>query len=72
MGNICGKESATADSFSTPGRTLGTSAQTQPTRASLPAKITSTTPGRTLGERESPETGRGDARSAAAKAAEVR
>jgi hypothetical protein len=73
MGNICGKESATSDSFSTPGRTLGSSAaQSQPTRASVPAKVISSTPGRTLGGRESPEAERRDARSAAARAAEVR
>ena len=67
MGNLCGKASKESDPFAQPGRTLG-SAPSKPTepRAAVP-RIDSQ--GRTLGGGNS---GQGaDARSAAAKAAEV-
>ncbi|EXJ85080.1 hypothetical protein A1O3_05755 [Capronia epimyces CBS 606.96] len=75
MGNICSKSANKPDSFSTPGRTLGTSAspqaQTKSATAPLPQKLTATTPGRTLGGPESASAA-DDARSAAARAAEER
>ena len=69
MGNLCSKSSNEPDHFSQPGRVLGSSADSpQPTRASVPPKISANTPGRTLGGDNAAE----DARGAAAKAAEVR
>ena len=70
MGNLCGKPSRDSDPFAQPGRTLG-SAPPQPSdsRAAVP-KISGTgSQGKTLGGPLS-ET-QNDARSAAAKAAEV-
>jgi hypothetical protein len=73
MGGLCSKET---DHFDTPGRTLGggSAGQVQPSRARVPgaAKPKVTGPGRQLGG--TGQTGvsePGDARSAAAKAAEV-
>lgn len=71
MGNICSKSSNQPDNFATPGRTVGTSGQTQSPTAPVPVKITSSTPGRTLGGAERSSAAE-DARSAAAKAAEER
>ncbi|KAL9128021.1 MAG: hypothetical protein Q9217_003215 [Psora testacea] len=71
MGNLCGKPSKDSDPFAQPGRTLG-SAPPQPSspRASVP-KISGTgSQGKMLGDPTSGEPG--DARSAAAKAAEER
>ena len=71
MGNLCGKPSKDTDPFAQPGRTLGP-APPQPSkpRASVP-KISGGTgsQGKTLGGDTSAE--QSDARSAAAKAAEV-
>lgn len=76
MGNICSK-SANKDNFSTPGRPLGASSNTTTTttnnnaRAPVPQKVTTqNSPGRTLGSSNGTK-GPEDARSAAAKAAEV-
>ena len=68
MGNLCGKPSKENDPFSQPGRTVGSIPPPQPNpRASVP-KISSQ--GQKLG---GPSSGEGsDARSAAARAAEVR
>ncbi len=70
MGNLCSKSSNEPDNFTGQGRTVGASSQNTPSSAPVPKKITSSTPGRSLGGRDganSPE----DAKSAAAKAAEV-
>ena len=70
MGALCGKESKTSDPFAQPGRTLG-SAPPQPSRSSVPAERRSRgQTGQTLGGSQ-PTVGKGDARSAAASAAEV-
>lgn len=71
MGNLCSKSENKPDPFQSPGRVLGASAQNQPKTAPVPQKITSGTPGRTLGGGGEGTSGTGDARSAAAKAAEV-
>lgn len=71
MGNLCSKSANQSDNFSSPGRVLGGAAADQGrTTAPVPAKITASTPGRTLGSSQNPG-GQEDARSAAAKAAEV-
>jgi len=73
MGNLCGKQSK-EESFQGAGRVLGSAPpKTDNAKASIPssAKPTASTPGRTLGG-SSNEGGEVDARSAAAKAAEVR
>lgn len=69
MGNLCSKSANEADNFSTPGRVLG-NAPPKTTSAPVPQKLMTSTPGRTLGTGEG-STSPGDARSAAAKAAEV-
>lgn len=71
MGGLCSKSANEADPFAQPGRVLGTSSQ--PASAPPPRKLTSSTPGRTLGGNENPDSTRAaeDARSAAARAAEV-
>ncbi len=72
MGNLCSKSSNEADPFSQPGRVLGASSQQPPAKtAATPQKITSSTPGRTLGGQSSTTRAEDDARSAAARAAEV-
>ncbi|KIX04258.1 uncharacterized protein Z518_07812 [Rhinocladiella mackenziei CBS 650.93] len=71
MGNICSKSANKPDNFSTPGRTLGSSAQPKPNSTTVPPKITASTPGRALGGRDGASSSE-DARSAAAKAAEER
>ena len=70
MGNLCSKSANQDDQFSTPGRVLGSSSQTQPTSAPVPQKITSSTPGRAIGGTGT-NSGGDDPRSAAARAAEV-
>jgi hypothetical protein len=70
MGNLCSKSANQDDQFSTPGRVLGSSSQTQPTSAPVPQKITSSTPGRVVGGTGA-NSGGDDPRSAAARAAEV-
>ena len=70
MGNLCSKSANQDDQFSTPGRVLGSSSQTQPTSAPVPQKITSSTPGRTVGG-PGANSGGDDPRGAAARAAEV-
>lgn len=66
MGNLCGKQSDDSDPFSQPGRTIGSAPQAQQNpRAGVP-KIKG--PGQTLGGSTGSAT---DARSAAARAAEV-
>lgn len=67
MGNCCGKSSS--DNFQSPGRTLGSAPpQGQAPRAAVPPQIsTAGTPFGGTGATESA----GDARSAAARAAEV-
>ena len=68
MGNLCGKPSRDNDPFSQPGRTLDSAPPAQPnSRAAVP-KIGSQ--GQKLGGSSRGEGG--DARSAAARAAEVR
>lgn len=70
MGNLCSKSSNETDNFAGQGRTVAASSQNTPSTAPVPKKIISSTPGRSLGGRDganSPE----DAKSAAAKAAEV-
>lgn len=81
MGNLCSRSSNEPDPFATPGRVLGASSTSnQPSRAPVPQKIDSKKkvrvggPGRTLGGSGGgggAEGGDNDARSAAAKAAEV-
>ena len=71
MGNLCSKSANQTDNFSGPGRTVGSSTQPKPTTAPVPAKITTSTPGRTLGGGDG-AAATDDARSAAARAAEVR
>ena len=74
MGNLCSKSANESDNFSTPGRVVGSSnIKSQPTSAPVPAKLTTTTPGRQLGggAGDASTTGDNNARSAAAKAAEV-
>lgn len=67
MGNLCGKSSKENDPFSQPGRTVGSAPPLQPNpRASVP-KIGSQ--GQKLGGPSGGESS--DARSAAARAAEV-
>ena len=67
MGNLCGKPSKDNDPFSQPGRTVGSAPPPQPNpRASVP-KINSQ--GQKLGGSSGGESN--DARSAAARAAEV-
>ena len=70
MGNLCGKPSKDSDPFAQPGRTLGSAPpQSSNPRVGVP-KISGTgSQGKTLGGPASGE--EGDARSAAAKAAEV-
>jgi hypothetical protein len=87
MGNLCGKPSKDSNNFEGPGRVLG-SAPSQPataTKASIPARVSASAaqpsqsspssppkvggPARTLG---TSNTAAGDAKSAAAAAAEVR
>jgi hypothetical protein len=70
MGNLCSKSSNPPEQFSTPGRVLGSSSQSQPTSAPVPQKVVSTTPGRTVGG-STAASGGDDPRSAAARAAEV-
>ncbi|KAK2755863.1 hypothetical protein FQN54_005658 [Arachnomyces sp. PD_36] len=77
MGNLCSRSANQPDPFAQPGRVLGTSpsTQNQPSRAPVPQKIDSKNkarvggPPRTLGGGAG---GEGEARSAAAKAAEER
>jgi hypothetical protein len=76
MGNLCGKTSKEEDNFTGPGRVLGSAPAPQNNaKASVPAsqqpkqKPVVGGPGRTLGESSGDV---GDARSAAARAAEVR
>ncbi|OCT51884.1 hypothetical protein CLCR_09206 [Cladophialophora carrionii] len=72
MGNLCSKSANQPDNFSGPGRPVGSSGpQTKATSSPVPAKLTTSTPGRALGGGEG-STGTGDARSAAARAAEER
>lgn len=66
MGNLCGKPSK-EDPFSQPGRTVG-SAPAPQSRSSVP-KISSSSQGQTLGGSNPGD--RDEARSAAARAAEV-
>lgn len=70
MGNLCSKSANQPDNFANPGRTLGEGTQTRAEPAPRPRNLTATTPGRTLGASEGPSSP-SDARSAAAKAAEV-
>lgn len=71
MGNCFSSKSANQDDqFSTPGRTLGSSSQSQPSSAPVPQKIISNTPGRTVGV-PGAATGGDDPRIAAARAAKV-
>lgn len=74
MGNICSKSANQPDNFSSPGRIVGSSTQPQPASAAVPARLTTSTPGRALGGGGGGDgsTAVDDARSAAAKAAEVR
>ena len=67
MGGLCSKSANEAEPFAQPGRVLGNNSQ--PSAAPLPPKITSGTPGRTLGGESTAAAD--DARSAAARAAEV-
>ena len=69
MGGLCSKSANEADPFTQPGRVLGND-NAQPSSAPTPRRITSTTPGRTLGGTERASAA-DDARSAAARAAEV-
>lgn len=73
MGNICSKSSNETDAFSQPGRVLGASSQQSSATpsAATPKKISATTPGRTLGGQSSARAEEDNARSAAARAAEV-
>lgn len=66
-GALCGKQSASDDPFAQPGRTVGSAPPPQ-TRASVP-KVSGH--GQTLGGSSTGGGAGGDARSAAAKAAEV-
>ena len=69
MGNLCGKPSKESDPFSQPGRTVDSGPPPQPNpRASVP-KISGQGQGQKLGGSSSGESN--DARSAAARAAEV-
>ncbi|OKL58878.1 hypothetical protein UA08_05464 [Talaromyces atroroseus] len=72
MGNICSKSANQPDdSFSQPGRVLGSSTASPPARAPVPSNAPSQSPGRTLGG--VPSSGdTGDARSKAAEAAQKR
>ena len=70
MGNLCSKSANKDDNFSTPGRSLGSSSQNQPTTAPVPQKIPSSTPGRAVGGSQRPGSS-SDPKSAAAAAAEV-
>ena len=69
MGNLCSKSANKDDNFSTPGRSLGSSSQNQPTTAPVPQKIPSSTPGRAVGGSQRPGSS-SDPKSAAAAAAE--
>lgn len=73
MGNICSRSANKPESFSGPGRVVGTAPAGQAPRASVPAKTNwKETPGRTLGESAPDAQGGGDeARSNAAIAAQV-
>ena len=68
MGNLCGKPSKENDPFSQPGRTIGSAPPPQPNPRVAVPKINSQ--GQKLGGSSGREGG--DARSAAARAAEVR
>ncbi|KAA6410808.1 MAG: hypothetical protein FRX48_05118 [Lasallia pustulata] len=71
MGNLCGKQSPDSDPFSHPGRTVGSAPPpSSAPRASVPSKISS--PGRPLGGTGPARSDTGDARQAAARAAEER
>lgn len=75
MGNICSKSANQPDNFSTPGHTLGSSAAPKPASAPPTQRLTASTPGRTLGGGSDSRDGANspdNARSAAARAAEVR
>jgi len=71
MGNLCSKSANRADHFTTPGRVLGSSSQTAPSSAPVPKQLTTSTPGRPLGGSSKDASSPENARSAAAKAAEV-
>jgi hypothetical protein len=70
MGNLCSKSANQPDNFSAPGRTLASSSTAKQSSAPVPQKVIASTPGRTLGGSEGASSS-DDARSAAAKAAEV-
>jgi hypothetical protein len=71
MGNLCSKSSNKPDNFAGQGRVVGASPQPTSSSAPIPQKIsTANSPGRPLGGTAGDTTS--DARSAAAKAAEVR
>ena len=73
MGNLCSRSSNEPDPFSTPGRTLGSSAPSQPPKptASVPSNVKSS-PGRTLGGSGTTSEADNDAAARARKAAEER
>ncbi|RAO65469.1 uncharacterized protein BHQ10_001481 [Talaromyces amestolkiae] len=76
MGSVCSKSANKSDdTFSQPGRVLGSSAASgtpnQPARAAVPGNVVSQGPGRTLGGASSPQD-TADARAKAAEAAQKR
>lgn len=73
MGNLCSKSSNQPDNFAGQGRVVGSSTtrSNAPASAPIPPQVSSSSPGRTTGQGQGSSLDAADARSAAARAAEV-